>query len=48
MQQTANLAAGTRTPNIRLVVLPNKAQAMPLLHSADAQMVGEDNVTGRK
>lgn len=48
MQQTANLAAGTRTPTIRLLVLPNKAQAMPLLHSTDAQLVGEDNVMGRK
>ena len=32
----------------QLVVLPNQAQPMPLLHSTDAQMLGEDNLMGCK
>jgi len=48
MQQTSGRAAGTRTLTSQLVVLPNKVQPMPLLHSTYAKMVGEDDVMGCK
>jgi hypothetical protein len=41
-------AAGTRTRTLRLVVLPNMARPMSLLHSTDTQMVGEDDVMNRE
>lgn len=44
MQQPAGRVAETRRRTPRLVVLPNKARPIPLLHSTDAQMVGEDDV----
>lgn len=47
-QQTADCEVVTWMLTLRLVVLPNKAQPVPLLHSTKAQMVGEDDLMSRK